>query len=154
MKRKAVLPTWATAISAGKIEIDAAKFYPEILEELWVDEDWPVPLEPTEEGAEPTYADNDKMYQGLQREEIDQYWLEVALQVAKRDLQVAINNTDLMPAKGSALVIIVKDGTKASNKSGVSTYAQSAYLPGRGVEKATKGKEARGHYDRIRGVLF
>lgn len=132
------MPSWAALTSNGKVTIEAAKFYPEILEELWADEDWP--------------EEEKGLYEGLQRGKIDAYWLEVAFQVAKMDIQSAISGTASMPEKGGALLITVSDSTKAEN--GVSIYAQATAEKGRGAEAASKGREAREHYKRIRAVLF
>lgn len=85
--RQAQLPAWAKAIAPGKIEIEAAKFYPEWLGLLGVKED-----------------------------QINQYWLECAFQCAKMDIQFAVAGTELMPPEGGALVILVKDDDKASGK--------------------------------------
>lgn len=84
----------------------------------------------------------------LDVEEPDQYWLEVAYQCMKMDIQNAVIGTDAMPDMGGALVISVRDATKVD---GASKWAQSAYPKGKGAEAATKGKEARDHYARIRG---
>lgn len=81
-------------------------------------------------------------------EEPDQYWLEVAFQCMKMDIQSAVIGTDAMPEFGGALVISVRDMTKTD---GLSKWAQAAYPKGKGAESATKGKEARDHYARIRG---
>jgi hypothetical protein len=125
--KKANLPAWATAIAPGKIEIDAEQFYPELIDELWSDDHWPAEGQPM--------AD-------IQRKKLDQYWLEVAHQCAKLDVQFAVAGTELMPKTGGALVILVKPGK--------TDYAQKKYPAGRGVEAAAKGLEARAHYKRIR----
>ena len=52
-----------------------------------------------------------------------------------------------MPPEGGALVILVKDDEKESGK-----WAQKNYPPGKGAEAASKGKEARAHYKRIRQI--
>lgn len=140
MNTETSLPEWAKALSVGKIEIDAEVFYPEIISELWDDKNWP--KETTE-----------KMYEGLQREVVDQYWAEVAFQVAKMDIQSAVSGSDLMPKKGGALLIIVKDGSKAKND-GKSSWAQINLPKKRDPKLATTGKEARNHYKRIRALLF
>ena len=88
MKRDAVLPEWARAISPGKIEVDAELFYPAILAELGIDE-----------------------------EDASQYWLAVAKAVMRMDVQVAVAGTNLAPTPGGALTILVKDATKAKGHS-------------------------------------
>ena len=139
--KEANLPSWAESLGAGRVEIDAEQFYPEILDELWANAEWPEEVQNT-------------IYDGLQRTEVDQYWLEVAYQVAKMDIQSAVSGTDLMPEKGGALVIIIKDNSKETDSSGTSKYAQRDKPKGRGADMASTGKEAREHYKRIRAVLI
>jgi len=116
--RTAQLPAWANPIAPGKIEIEADGFYPEWLELL-----------------------------GVAYDDIDQYALECAFQCAKMDIQFAIAGTELMPPAGSALVIIITDGSKETGK-----WKQKNYQEGRGAKAASKGHEARAHYKRIRQV--
>lgn len=80
-------------------------------------------------------------------EKLTQYDLECAYQCAKMDIQFAIAGTDLMPPEGGALCILVKDDDKESGK-----WAQKNYPAGKGAEAASKGKEAREHYKRIRQI--
>jgi len=82
-------------------------------------------------------------------EELDQYWLETAFQCAKMDIQLAVAGTEAKPKPGGALVIIVKDNSKESGK-----WALKNHPKGKGVEAATKGREAREHFKRIRGIEF
>lgn len=151
--KQASLPDWAKANCPGKIEIDAEKFYPEIIIELWDDENWPDKKNIAAKGKPENLQYADKMYNDLQRTEIDQYWVETAFQVAKLDVQSAVSGTELMPDKGGALLIIVKDGSKSANK-GVSKWQQKSLPKGRGCDAASKGKEARSHYERIRNLLL
>lgn len=130
------LPTWASAIAPGKIEINAEQFYPDLLNQLWADENW------QESGV----------CKGLQRGEIDQYWLEVAFQCAKLDIKNAVNGSELSPQKGGALLIMVKDDTKAD--SGISRYAMASYKKGKNINYRAIYKEAREHYKRIRNILI
>jgi len=136
--RTANLPDWAKAVGPGVIDIFADAFYPDMLAELWDDENWP----------EDDGSDEAKLCAGLQREEFNQYWLEVAFQCAKLDIQHAVAGTDLAPKKGGALRIIVVDGSKVDGK-----WAQKDKPKGRGIEQARKGKESRAHYKRIRNLL-
>lgn len=69
--------------------------------------------------------------------EPDQYWLEVAYQCIKLELQVAM--------RGFTFEIRIHDDRKA--------WAQSTFPVGRGAVAATYGKEARGHFERLRGGL-
>lgn len=82
---------------------------------------------------------------GANMDSLTQYDLECAFQCAKMDVQFAVAGTELMPQSGGALVILIKDDDKADGK-----WRQSNYPEGKGVEAATKGREAREHYKRIR----
>lgn len=119
--RELSLPKWAKAIGPGKVEIDVSVCYPALLEEL-----------------------------GVAEGQIDQYWLEVAFQCAKTDVQLAIAGTDMAPPAGGALVIFVTDPEKSEKGS---KWAQKNHPKGRGAEAAARGKEARSHYARIRPGL-
>lgn len=94
--------------------------------------------------AEGVYViDADTAYPALQKElgvaKLDQYWLEVLYQFAKMDLRRALilNNEDPWPAR-----ILIR-GDK-------SRWAHKHYPPGRGVEAATEGREARELYRKMR----
>lgn len=132
------LPPWATMLSPGKVEIQADEFYPAILGEL-IDLDAGVKT-------------NDKkqapvVFKGM--EELDQYWLEVAFQCAKMDVQRAVQGTDDAPAEGGALTIFVNDNAKVAG-----TWAQKNYAVGRGTKAAAQGKEARAFYKVLRNLMF
>ena len=71
------------------------------------------------------------------RKAIDQYWLEVCYQSMKLDLQLAMGTYGFS--------IYVEDAKKK--------YAQKDWPPGRGPFAATRGKEAREHFKRLRGRL-
>ena len=75
----------------------------------------------------------------------DQYWLEVAYQCAKMDLQMALSGTQFDP----------RNAGKSSELhfSRAPQWAQSAFPKGKGADAATQGREARGHYQRVRGRL-
>lgn len=85
---------------------------------------------------------------GLVEEKLDQYWLEVVYQIAKMDAQRLVQGTSDDPRpRGAPLQIHIRSGA-------VKERWQIKRRPfGRGVFAATKGKEARGHYRRIRGEL-
>lgn len=70
-------------------------------------------------------------------EEIDQYWLEVCYQSMKMDLQLAM--------KTFQFAIHVQDKDKK--------FALKKWPEGRGVAAATQGREARGHFQKLRGML-
>ncbi len=84
---------------------------------------------------------------GVTEDQITQYDLECAFQCAKMDIQFAVAGTDLMPKEGGALCIFVKDNDKETDK-----WAQKKYPPGKGIQAAAQGHEARKHYKRIRQV--
>jgi hypothetical protein len=74
---------------------------------------------------------------GIEKEEqLDQYWLEVAYQCIKMDVQMSC---------GFNIQIRMRDPDKR--------YAQKKYPKGKGAFLATQGREARGHYKRLRGAL-
>jgi len=73
----------------------------------------------------------------MEPEKPDQYWLEVAYQCIKMELQLAMRTF--------AMEIRIHDLGKK--------WAQKNYPEGRGARAATFGREARGHFKRIRGVL-
>lgn len=75
----------------------------------------------------------------------DQYWLEVAYQCAKLDLQAALVGTPYDPrvcGKSAQFVF-----TRAPQ------WTLKRFQRGRGAQRATQGREARDHYRRIRGAL-
>jgi len=80
---------------------------------------------------------------GVQK--VDQYWLEVAYQCAKLDVQMALVGTEHDPRFS---------GMPAQfNFSKAPEWALTRHPHGKGADAATKGKEARGHYIRIRGRM-
>ena len=91
-------------------------------------------------------VDPDKAYPpllnelGIKREDLDQFWAEVVFQCVKMDIQTAV-----IAAGGSfgfKINIMNRPAWKLSN------------LPlGRGPIAATKGREARTHFIRIRGTM-
>lgn len=77
--------------------------------------------------------------------EVDQYWLEVAYQCAKLDVHNGLAGSDCDPrtcGKPSEI--------KFSN---APEFALAKHPEGRGVAAATQGREARGHYVKIRGRM-
>lgn len=70
-------------------------------------------------------------------DEPTQYWLEVAYQCMKMELQVAM--------RGYGFDIRIHDPEKK--------WAHKQFPPGRGLVAATWGREAREHFRRLRGVL-
>lgn len=75
----------------------------------------------------------------------DQYWLEVAYQCAKMDLQRAIEGTEFDPRAAGKSAAIKFDRSEK--------YALNKHPTGKGAAAATQGREAREHYRRVRGRL-
>lgn len=75
---------------------------------------------------------------------VDQYSLEVAYQCIKLKVQEIVAGLPDDPrAKGKALVISIESKDKAK-------WKQANHPKGRGPAPATKGREARQHYERLR----
>ena len=138
MSRDPVLPSWAkqiesSAVEAGKlaavIEVDPSKAYP-----LWFER-----LSSTAYGV----------LEGMSRmpapDALDQYWLEVAYQCTKLELQSSLAGSSLDLRSGGAPVEF-----RFKN---CPEYALVNHPQGRGVAQATAGREAREHYRRIMGAL-
>lgn len=75
----------------------------------------------------------------------DQYWLEVAYQCAKMDVQTAIEGSEFDPrtCKKPHYILFSRS----------SKYALAQHPTGKGAAAATQGREARDHYKRVRGRL-
>lgn len=76
---------------------------------------------------------------------LDQYWLEVAYQCVKLDVQMAIAGTEFDPR--------ISNRPAQFHFLRADQWAQKKHPVGRGAQAAAQGKEARGHYIRIRGSL-
>lgn len=75
----------------------------------------------------------------------DQYWLEVAYQCAKLDVQTALVGTTYDPrTAGKSAEFLFSNAPQ---------WALKKFPVGRGTEPASRGREAREHYVRIRGRL-
>ncbi len=116
------LPSWATekADASGKVKtvvcVDSAAAYSEWLDLLKV-----------------------------VKENVDQYWLEVAYQCVKLDVQAALAGTDCDPRTcGKPTGILFSNAPE---------FALAQFPEGKGVAVATQGKEARNHYVRLRGRM-
>lgn len=87
------------------------------------------------------HVDADRAYRAWLKElgvtEPDQYWLEVAYQCIKLELQVCM--------RGFTFEIRIHDAGKR--------WAQAKFPKGRGAIAATYGYEAKGHFARLRGGL-
>jgi hypothetical protein len=79
------------------------------------------------------------------RDDIDQFWVETAYQCIKLDAQAAIAGTEFDPR------IVGKSSEIRFSRA--PEWAISGFPIGRGMDLATKGKEARRHYVRIRGRM-
>ena len=77
---------------------------------------------------------------GVAEDDIDQYWLEVAYQCAKMDAQAAVLRA------GGDFGFEIKIANRPE-------FALANHPPGRGIEAATQGSEARQHYKRLRGFV-
>lgn len=75
----------------------------------------------------------------------DQYWLEVAYQCAKLDVQASLESTEYDPRVAGKPAEI-----KVLNRP---DWALAKFPKGKGVQAASQGKEARGHYKRVRGRI-
>ena len=77
--------------------------------------------------------------------EPNQYSIEVAHQCIKMDVQAALVGTEFDPrTSGKSHLILMSNAPD---------WTLAKYPPGRGLEAATKGREARDHYKRIRGAI-
>lgn len=79
------------------------------------------------------------------KDKVDQYWLECAYQCAKLDLQSAIAATDHDPR--------VAGKHAQFNFSRSEKWILANFSPGLGVDRASRGGDARGHYIGIRGKM-
>lgn len=82
---------------------------------------------------------------GVEPGSADQYWLEVAYQCAKMDVQMALEGTKHDPRTAGKPTEIVM--TRANH------WKLKLHPAGKGTRLATQGLEAREHYRRIRGRL-
>ena len=94
-------------------------------------------------------VDTDAAYadwlQRLEVKNVDQYWLEVAYQCIKLDVQMALAGTSLDPR--------VAGKSAEFRFSNCPKYRLADHPVGKGAEAATQGREARGHYVRLRGAM-
>ena len=74
------------------------------------------------------------------RHSIDQYWIEVAYQCVKMELQRLLGRFNF------EIRIVAHGGRKER-------WALKNHPNGRGVKAATQGREAREHYRRLRGFI-
>lgn len=117
-----------------KIVADPAIAYPEWFA-LLHDEKYPIPLDMAKIGI--THMPDVDVP--------DQYWLEVAYQCTKLDLQSAIVGTPYDPRLSGKNVEFKFQKTEK--------YAHKNWPAGKTAEVASQGKQARLHYIRVRGSL-
>lgn len=113
-KLSVILPKWAKQVRGTpipKIEVDPDVCYPAFFKEL-----------------------------GVEPKDIDQYWLEVAYQCMKMELQRILGFF--------AFEIRVR-----AHRGRKDRWALNNHPPGKGANLATLGREAREHYKRLRGVV-
>lgn len=105
--------------------------------------DWAWLGDKSAEGLDVVHVDADRAYPallselGVKKADRDQYWLEVAYQCIKLDLQVSMRKF--------GFEVRIHDSDK--------NWAQAKFSAGRGAEVATKGREARDHYRQMRGFI-
>lgn len=87
---------------------------------------------------------------GVAEDQIDQYWITVAMICIRLDIQAAVAGTELAPPAGGAFFLMIEDRPK---------WALKNFEPGYGEMAAKKGDpenpdvlKARDHYKRIRGL--
>lgn len=155
MSDEYTLPAWAshreTFRGVVRIDVDCSVAYPAVLEEIsrhyqvrgipheCLDT---ITDEETGEDIRRVKPDWEQCFRRLFDGDLDQYWLEVAFQFIKMDVQRAVN-WPIQP-----LEIRMHDREKY--------FAQKNFSEGRGAKQAasmTGGKEAREHWKRIRGTV-
>lgn len=131
-----MLPDWITETDDGVYEIDVNVSYPLLLGELKASVD----KLPNQDGATelPFLAE----LRNLDLDNLTQYWIEVAYQMSKLEVR-----RYLLLMGGNAWPNMFKI------KGDKSKWGIKSFPPGRGIEAATQGKEAREHYKRLRGFL-
>lgn len=130
------LPDWITKVHDNKYRIDANARYPALLDELAEARDR---LPEKREGEEAYIT----ALRSFQRNNLDQYWLEVVYQFAKLDLRRAL----LLEGESPWPAEIHIDADKMQ-------WRIAAYPMGRGVAAASEeGKEARKLYRYLRGFI-
>ena len=149
-KMTPALPKWATLDADAKprpvVTVDAEAMYPAILAELLEHYGGDGKVWWTTDTGKAVAALADL---GPDPKKVSAYWLEVAYQAMKMDLQIALRSFNFT---------IFVQGGKA-------IWALKNHPPGRGqktvkaaIDRASGGriaggKEARKHYERVRGVM-
>ncbi len=151
--RGIVLPAWAALAAhqvdgaVPRIDVDAAAMYAAWLAELAANPpdpaQFPARIVAIRNAARPDEASTVSIPAMTPADAAcdparpTQYWLEVAFQCMKMDLQLAL--------RSFTFEIRVHDADKE--------FQQAKFPAGRGIAAATWGKEAREHFRRLRGVV-
>jgi len=85
------------------------------------------------------------MLKELEADVVDQYWLEVAYQCIKLDVQATLAGTEFDPRTAGKPAEI--------HFSNAPEFALAKHPEGKGIAAATQGREAREHYKKLRGSL-
>jgi len=85
---------------------------------------------------------------GVADKDVTQYWIECAFQCAKIAVQDLVTGTELDPRPARALVIVIAGDVDRKEK-----WALKNYDRGKGLQAATKGLEAKRHYEVIRNRI-
>lgn len=81
---------------------------------------------------------------GVNESDWDQYWIETAYQCAKLGVQDLIAGTEFDPRPKLAIVIIIDSSGARKER-----WALKNFKPGKGIGAATKGREAKAHYQAL-----
>lgn len=111
-------------------------------------------------------ANPDLYYPMIQKEleipddKLDQYWIEVFFQCLKMDVQHQVRVCGVDPRQLDPplqLEIRINSGRNSDGTSNMGAtkekWALKNYPKGRGIVKATQGREARQHFQRLRGFI-
>ena len=133
------LPKWIKKQKDGTFQVDPDGFYPYLLGEFEAHDEIP--------------------YDGT----VDAYWLEVAFQCMKMEVQIAVRTAGVDPRPEKGLLIHVTTTTiDADGGTHKDRWGQKNYAPGlfEGYEKTygpaawkAVARDARGYYKTLRGVI-
>jgi hypothetical protein len=84
----------------------------------------------------------------LSVDKLDQYWLEVIYQMTKLEAQRLIFRTELDTRSDATPALVFHFRTQAKAR-----WRHQGRPPGRGIRKATEGKEARLMFEELRGAI-
>jgi len=89
---------------------------------------------------------------GVNDGDLDQYWIECAYQAAKLATQDLVTGTELDPRPKLGFVIVIDSAGGRKDRWALKNHKPGK--PGRDVNAATKGLQAKQHYTRIAGRLL